>query len=117
MGTLQGSHSCPHSLLPALTSQYGSCTFTTSASARDGKGPDAKNSPEQKKGVRTDPDMAPPDDDRQNTPSSKKTNELVYSSKSSPDWPISPSLAIAWPLCPASLHETTPASTLVCMHA
>lgn len=116
MGTLQGSQSCLHSLLPALNSQYGSCALTTSAIARDGKGPDAKNSPEQKKGVRTDPDLAPPDDDRQNTPSSKKTNELVYSMTSSPvyppiappDFPIAPSLAIAWPHCLASMHKTIP---------
>lgn len=77
MGTLQDSHSCLHSVLPALTSQYGSCSLTTSAIAWDGTGPDAKNSPEQKKGVRTDPDIAPPDDVRQQTPSSKATNELV----------------------------------------
>ena len=48
-------------------------------SAWSSAGPADGDSPEQKKGVRTDPDIAPPkmDDDRQQTPSSKKTNELV----------------------------------------
>lgn len=40
---------------------------------------DKHDSPEQKKGVVTDPDIAPPktDSPKQQTPSSKKTNELV----------------------------------------
>ena len=51
--------------------------FFTSAWSLSGH--DKTDSPEQKKGVRTDPDIAPPkmDDPRQQTPSSKKTNELV----------------------------------------
>ncbi len=48
-------------------------------SAWSSAGPEKKDSPEQKKGVVTDPDIAPPkmDDAKQQTPSSKKTNELV----------------------------------------
>lgn len=48
-------------------------------SAWSSAGPDKKDSPEQKKGVRTDPDMAPPKPEtgKHDTPSSQKTNELV----------------------------------------
>ena len=48
-------------------------------SAWSSAGPDKKDSPEQKKGVVTDPDMAPPKPEtgKHDTPSSQKTNELV----------------------------------------
>lgn len=62
--------------VPALSRRWDTAYLNTSAASLEGKGPDAKNSPEQKKGVRTDPDIAPPKDDRLKTPSSKKTNEL-----------------------------------------
>lgn len=47
-------------------------------SAWIGAGPDKNDSPEQKKGVVTDPDIAPPkkDSSKQQTPSSKVTDEL-----------------------------------------
>ena len=63
--------------VPALSRRSDTAYLNTSAASLEGTGPDAKNSPEQKKGVRTDPDIAPPKDDRLSTPSSKKTNELV----------------------------------------
>ena len=45
---------------------------------------DQHDSPEQKEGVVTDPDIAPPkkSSSKQQTPSSKKTNELVSTSAS-----------------------------------
>ncbi|DBA86510.1 hypothetical protein WJX79_010513 [Trebouxia sp. C0005] len=72
----QSCHNYAQAAAPALSSTWERANLHTSALGLEGKGPDAKNSPEQKKGVRTDPDMAPPKDDRQSTPSSKKTNEL-----------------------------------------
>lgn len=75
--SLQACQGNTNSVAALITSQLGRASLQTSTVPLEGKGPDAKNSPEQKKGVRTDPDMAPPKDDRQATPSSKKTNELV----------------------------------------
>ena len=48
-------------------------------SAWSSAGPEKKDSPEQKKGVVADPDMAPPkpESGKLDTPSSQKTNELV----------------------------------------
>lgn len=53
--------------------------FFTSAWVGSPAGHDKKDSPEQKKGVVTDPDMAPPkpESGKHDTPSSQKTNELV----------------------------------------
>ena len=55
--------------------------FHTSIWSNAGPSDSPPDSPEQKKGVPTDPDIAPPkvDDARQQTPSNKKTNELVGS--------------------------------------
>lgn len=72
----QSCHNYAQAAAPAFSTTWARTSLHTSALGLEGKGPDAKNSPEQKKGVRTDPDMAPPKDDRQSTPSSKKTNEL-----------------------------------------
>lgn len=53
--------------------------FFTSAWVGSPAGHDNKDSPEKKKGVVTDPDMAPPkpESGKHDTPSSQKTNELV----------------------------------------
>ena len=53
--------------------------FFTSAWVSSPAGHDKKDSPEKKKGVVTDPDMAPPkpESGKHDTPSSQKTNELV----------------------------------------
>ena len=62
--------------------------FFTSAWAGSPAGHDKKDSPEQKQGVVTDPDMAPPtkESGKLDTPSSQKTNELVWTLASKTCW-------------------------------
>lgn len=61
--------------------------FFTSAWVSLPAGHDKTDSPEQKKGVVTDPDLAPPkpESGKHDTPSSQKTNELVCGPDSESD--------------------------------
>ena len=75
--SMQAPVNCFDLAVPTCASRSGQTLLHTSSWISAGPSDAPPDSPEQKKGVPTDPDVAPPKDDRQSTPSNKKTNELV----------------------------------------
>lgn len=74
--SMQTPANCCDLGVPTFAPQTSQTLLHTSSRISAGPSGASPDSPEQKKGVTTDPDIAPPKDERQTTPSNKKTNEL-----------------------------------------